>query len=37
MPYQASARSGVVKVRVTDDRARLGGQAVIVAMKELVA
>jgi predicted PhzF superfamily epimerase YddE/YHI9 len=35
--YQASARGGVVKVRVTDDRACLGGKAVIVEKGELVA
>jgi PhzF family phenazine biosynthesis protein len=35
--YQASARGGVVKVRVTKDRAFLGGEAVIVAKGELVA
>jgi PhzF family phenazine biosynthesis protein len=35
--YQASARGGVVKVRVTKDRAFLGGRAVIVAKGELVA
>jgi predicted PhzF superfamily epimerase YddE/YHI9 len=35
--YQASARGGVVKVRVTKDRAFLGGKAVIVAKGELVA
>jgi PhzF family phenazine biosynthesis protein len=35
--YQASARGGVVKVRVTKDRACLGGKAVIVAKGELVA
>jgi predicted PhzF superfamily epimerase YddE/YHI9 len=28
--YQASARGGVVRVRVGDDRAYLGGQAVTV-------
>jgi PhzF family phenazine biosynthesis protein len=35
--YQASARGGVVKVRVTGDRAFLGGRAVIVAKGELQA
>lgn len=35
--YQASARGGVVRVRVTNERAFLGGQAVIVARGELVA
>ena len=34
--YQASARGGVVKVRVQGDRAILGGRAVIVAKGELV-
>jgi PhzF family phenazine biosynthesis protein len=34
--YQASARGGVVKVRVQGDRAFLGGRAVIVAKGELV-
>jgi PhzF family phenazine biosynthesis protein len=34
--YQASARGGVVKVRVTSDRAFLGGRAVIVAKGELI-
>ncbi len=34
--YQASARGGVVKVRVEKDRAFLGGSAVIVARGELV-
>jgi PhzF family phenazine biosynthesis protein len=34
--YQASARGGVVKVRVEGDRAILGGRAVIVAKGELV-
>lgn len=37
MAYQASARGGVVRVRVTPDRAFLGGRAVIVAKGELVA
>jgi predicted PhzF superfamily epimerase YddE/YHI9 len=37
LAYQASARGGVVKVRVTGDRAFLGGKAVIVAKGELVA
>jgi PhzF family phenazine biosynthesis protein len=35
--YQASARGGVIKVRVTSDRAFLGGRAVIVAQGELLA
>ncbi len=35
--YQASARGGVVKVRVTGDRALLGGRAVTVARGELLA
>ena len=34
--FQASARGGVVKVRVDGDRAFLGGKAVIVAKGELV-
>jgi PhzF family phenazine biosynthesis protein len=34
--YQASARGGVVKVRVAKDRAFLGGKAVIVAKGELL-
>ena len=34
--YQASARGGVVKVRVDGDRVRLGGQAVTVMRAELV-
>ena len=34
--YQASARGGVVKLRVTNDRAFLGGRAVIVAKGELL-
>ena len=34
--YQASARGGVVKVRVANDRAFLGGRAVIVTKGELV-
>jgi PhzF family phenazine biosynthesis protein len=34
--FQASARSGVVKVRVTKDRAFLGGKAVTVARGELL-
>ena len=36
LAYQASTRGGVVKVRVTKDRAYLGGRAVIVAKGELV-
>jgi PhzF family phenazine biosynthesis protein len=35
--FQASARGGVVKVRVTKDRAFLGGKAVIVTQGELLA
>lgn len=35
--YQASARGGVVRVRVQADRAILGGQAVIVARGSLLA
>lgn len=35
--YQASARGGVVRVRVTKDRAFLGGKAVVVAKGELLA
>ena len=34
--YQASARGGIVRVRVKDNRAILGGQAVIVAKGELL-
>jgi predicted PhzF superfamily epimerase YddE/YHI9 len=34
--FQASARGGVVKVRVEGDRAILGGRAIIVAKSELV-
>ncbi len=34
--FQASARGGVVKVRVTEDRAFLGGLAVTVARGELI-
>ena len=34
--FQASARGGVVKVRVTKDRAMLGGRAVTVARAELL-
>ena len=33
---QASSRGGIVKVRVTKDRAFLGGKAVIVAKGELL-
>jgi predicted PhzF superfamily epimerase YddE/YHI9 len=36
MAYQASTRGGVIKVRVTKDRAFLGGRAVIVTKGELV-
>jgi predicted PhzF superfamily epimerase YddE/YHI9 len=34
--YQASARGGVVRVRIQGDRALLGGQAVTIAKGELV-
>jgi PhzF family phenazine biosynthesis protein len=34
--FQASARGGVVKVRVTEDRAFLGGKAITVAKGELL-
>jgi predicted PhzF superfamily epimerase YddE/YHI9 len=34
--FQASARGGVVKVRVTNDRAFLGGTAITVARGELL-
>jgi predicted PhzF superfamily epimerase YddE/YHI9 len=37
LAYQASVRGGVVKVRVTGDRAFLGGKAVVVAQGELWA
>jgi len=37
LAYQASTRGGVVKVRVTKDRALLGGRAVIVAKGEFLA
>lgn len=37
LAYQASARGGIVQVRVTGDRAFLGGKAVIVAQGELLA
>jgi PhzF family phenazine biosynthesis protein len=36
MAYQASARGGVVMVRVTSDRTLLGGRAVTVASGELI-
>ena len=36
LAYQASARGGVVRVRVTGNRVRLGGQAVTVMRGELV-
>jgi PhzF family phenazine biosynthesis protein len=36
LAYQASARGGVVSVRVTEDRAFLGGKAVVVAKGELL-
>jgi PhzF family phenazine biosynthesis protein len=35
--YQASARGGVLRVRVAGDRVRIGGQAVTVLVGELVA
>jgi len=35
--YQASARGGVVRVRVSGDRAILGGQAVTVSKGSLLA
>jgi PhzF family phenazine biosynthesis protein len=37
LAYQASARGGVVKVRVEGDRVKLGGQAVTVMTGELMA
>ncbi len=37
LAYQASARGGIVRVRVTEKRAFLGGNAVTVAKGELVA
>jgi PhzF family phenazine biosynthesis protein len=37
LAYQASARGGVVKVRVAGDRVLLGGQAITVMTGELVA
>jgi len=37
LAYQASARGGVVKVRLAGDRVKLGGQAVTVMRGELVA
>jgi PhzF family phenazine biosynthesis protein len=36
MAYQASARGGVIRVRVEGDRVYLGGQAVIVMLGELL-
>ncbi len=36
MAFQASARGGVVKVRVGKDRALLGGRAVTIARGELL-
>ena len=36
LAFQASARGGVVRVRVTDERAFLGGQAVTIAKGELM-
>lgn len=36
LAYQASARGGVVRVQVTNDRALLSGKAVIIAMGELL-
>ena len=35
--YQASARGGVVRVRVDGERVKLGGRAVTVARGELLA
>jgi predicted PhzF superfamily epimerase YddE/YHI9 len=35
--YQASARGGVVRVRLQDDRVLLGGQAVTVLRGELLS
>jgi hypothetical protein len=35
--YQASARGGVVRVRLKDDRIILGGQAVTVMQASLLA
>ena len=37
LAFQASARGGVVKVRVEGDRVKLGGQAVTVMTGELLA
>jgi PhzF family phenazine biosynthesis protein len=37
MAYQASARGGVLRVRVTGDRVKLGGQAVTVMRGDLMA
>jgi len=37
MAYQASARGGVLRVRVSDDRVKLGGQAVTVMRGDLMA
>jgi predicted PhzF superfamily epimerase YddE/YHI9 len=36
LAFQASARGGVVRVRIKDDRAFLGGKAVTVAKGELL-
>ncbi len=36
LAYQASARGGIIRLRVTDDRAFLGGRAVTVCKGELV-
>ena len=36
LAYQASARGGVVRVRLAGDRVKLGGQAVTVLRGELV-
>ena len=36
MAFQASARGGVIRVRVVKDRALLGGKAVTVARGELL-
>jgi predicted PhzF superfamily epimerase YddE/YHI9 len=35
LAYQASPRGGVIRVRVVNDRAFLGGKAVTVAVGEL--
>ena len=36
LAYQASARGGVVRMRLAGDRVKLGGQAVTVLRGELV-